>query len=493
MATHEPHQLNVFNDVRVPGTPTLQPQNALDWAKGRIVLQGQWQRSLDGAVTSLLVNAIETGASIPETMRALQIIFPTFSKARLENIARTESVSAYNQGRLASFRANPFVKAVQFSAVLDARTTDICRDRDGLILAIADPRLLGNIPPLHFQCRSTLVPITRYQWDALHAGDERAEKQFFGWVKGNNAPRTLKEALEAWDTAAAPLPGFGHPSSVTAPRPSKKAPAPKTPAPTAPVPAVAPLKQRVEDAITKNGTISPDKVKHEDLARGGKIVADEILAKGSPSKAVNNAQWIKNVLDTLGEVSPTGAQPPITYAPGSQKQAKAAIGDVFRMLPSDWAQALADNSKTVPMDAKIVKTRSYFGPSSKVRKLRVEDSASTILHEIGHWIEDLGYQAKAPAQGLETVFGHAMDFLKYRTAGDKLEFLRNLVPGGGYEKNEKTRKDKFASPYIGKDYGGLATEITSMGLQGVLWRRHSMWDTDPEMIYFILGMLSWIR
>lgn len=208
VATHDIHRLHTFDD-NPPGTPKLKPAKAIEWADARLVLQGQWQRSLDGAVTSVLVNALQTGASIQDTIRALGRVFPTFSKARLENIARTESVAAYNQGRLASFRDNPFVFAVQFSAVLDNRTTDICRDRDGLILGLTDPRLEANIPPLHFQCRSTLVPITRYQWMALQQGDEATEKQFFGWIKGDDAPRNLREALSAWHDATPPLPGFG--------------------------------------------------------------------------------------------------------------------------------------------------------------------------------------------------------------------------------------------------------------------------------------------
>jgi len=70
-----------------------------------------------------------------------------------------------NQGRLEGFKApelKGFIKAVEFSAILDSRTTDICEARDGLILAIDDPRLSANTPPLHYQCRSILVPVDKY-------------------------------------------------------------------------------------------------------------------------------------------------------------------------------------------------------------------------------------------------------------------------------------------------------------------------------------------
>lgn len=142
-----------------------------------------------------------------ETMKSLAAIFPEFGKARLENISRTETMAAYNQGRVAMFRDGG-VAAVQFAAILDDRTTAICRSRDGLVMELEDPRLAGNTPPLHFMCRSVLVPITRSAWKGLQRGDARLVQRHFGWL-GPERPRNLEEALSRWDDAPDPLPGFG--------------------------------------------------------------------------------------------------------------------------------------------------------------------------------------------------------------------------------------------------------------------------------------------
>jgi SPP1 gp7 family putative phage head morphogenesis protein len=77
---------------------------------------------------------------------------------RAELIVTTETTYAYNRGRLSSFHQND-VDYVRFSAVMDARTSPQCRSRHGLIMAMDDPRLPSNTPPLHGRCRSILTPI----------------------------------------------------------------------------------------------------------------------------------------------------------------------------------------------------------------------------------------------------------------------------------------------------------------------------------------------
>lgn len=184
------------------------PQHALAFLGARQAMQGKWSRDLDAEVTKVLVHSMQTGADVRTTMQALQRVFPEFGKARLENIARTEATTAYNAGRLAAFQEDTdFVTGVQFHAILDSRTTTICQARNGLILRLDDQRLPANTPPLHYQCRSVLVPVDRIAWRKLEAGDKKAEAAFFGYLEGG--PVHLDAALAGWDNTPAPLPGFG--------------------------------------------------------------------------------------------------------------------------------------------------------------------------------------------------------------------------------------------------------------------------------------------
>lgn len=48
------------------------------------------------------------------------------------------------------------IKKVQFKALIDDRTTDICREMNGKVIDINDLVLGENMPPLHYNCRSIL-------------------------------------------------------------------------------------------------------------------------------------------------------------------------------------------------------------------------------------------------------------------------------------------------------------------------------------------------
>jgi len=97
----------------------------------------------------------ELQESVPESAKA-------FTEKRLELIARTEGTRIANKARLEMFRQSKIVKYVQFLAVRDDRTTQICMSRHGTVLRLDDPRLPSFTPPLHFHCRSILSPITKY-------------------------------------------------------------------------------------------------------------------------------------------------------------------------------------------------------------------------------------------------------------------------------------------------------------------------------------------
>lgn len=91
---------------------------------------------------------------------------------RVETIIRTNTTDAYNQGRLVQFKepvTNEMMQAVQFSAVLDDRTTDVCRHLNGRLFHKDDPQLYQFSPPLHFNCRSILIP--RFIDETLNADD----------------------------------------------------------------------------------------------------------------------------------------------------------------------------------------------------------------------------------------------------------------------------------------------------------------------------------
>lgn len=91
---------------------------------------------------------------------ALDIVNPS---ARLETVVRTNMFEAINEARFGYFtdpELKGFVTALEYSAILDGRTTDICEHLDGRVYRASDDVWDRFRPPNHFNCRSILIPIT---------------------------------------------------------------------------------------------------------------------------------------------------------------------------------------------------------------------------------------------------------------------------------------------------------------------------------------------
>jgi SPP1 gp7 family putative phage head morphogenesis protein len=81
------------------------------------------------------------------------------AEVSLERYARTKHTEVLNKGRLEFFESSGVVAGYQYSAILDDVTSEICRGLDGKYFdAGSQP-----IPPMHFNCRSLLIPITKYE------------------------------------------------------------------------------------------------------------------------------------------------------------------------------------------------------------------------------------------------------------------------------------------------------------------------------------------
>jgi SPP1 gp7 family putative phage head morphogenesis protein len=127
-------------------------------------------------IQALLFNMLDTGETPGETLMKIRQVYDPYvgdvqkvidqrqiEPYRIETLIRNNSTKAYNRAKVVEFvdpELEGFVRAAQVSAVLDTRTTDICRSVDGKIILVDDPLLKRFIPGLHHQCRTILVPVT---------------------------------------------------------------------------------------------------------------------------------------------------------------------------------------------------------------------------------------------------------------------------------------------------------------------------------------------
>lgn len=122
-----------------------------------LILAGDIEADILSDVKSILLNHMNQGLTTAATNAMIaEALNATYKRGQL--ICTTETTYAYNRGRLASYAAND-VDYVQFSAVMDMRTSTQCKSRHGLVMRMDSPQLASNTPPLHGRCRSVLSPM----------------------------------------------------------------------------------------------------------------------------------------------------------------------------------------------------------------------------------------------------------------------------------------------------------------------------------------------
>jgi len=130
----------------------------------------------------ILLQGYDEGLTPKEIMSDIEEVFSPYIEGnilpdqaiapyRLENIVRTNANNLYNLGRLASYEASArrgLLTHYQYSATLDNRTSTICMELHGTVIPANDGAMLNAIKPSrHFNCRSILIPITKYEQEEL--------------------------------------------------------------------------------------------------------------------------------------------------------------------------------------------------------------------------------------------------------------------------------------------------------------------------------------
>jgi SPP1 gp7 family putative phage head morphogenesis protein len=189
---------------RVPG----QYSEAVEWFRQRVpMLEGEFA-SLDAAakrkaftvagvaqldmvhqVWQALDKALADGTTFEEFKatvgQRLAVAWGKPNPARLETIFRTNMQLAYGAGRYRQL-TDPDVLETRpywmYDAVLDSRTSSLCKRLDKTVLRHDDPFWKSHIPPLHHRCRSGLRSLTAEQAQArgvtISPPDEQASEGF---------------------------------------------------------------------------------------------------------------------------------------------------------------------------------------------------------------------------------------------------------------------------------------------------------------------------
>lgn len=124
------------------------------------------------------------------------------SRAQSKALVTTAITSVHAQVDQKVYEANSkLLQGWQYVAVLDSRTTEVCAYRDGKIYDIGD---YSSLPPAHYNCRSTTVPVVKSYDDLLKTEgvnqirkrnlSELTEKQ----IQFYDGLTPLKESYNQW-------------------------------------------------------------------------------------------------------------------------------------------------------------------------------------------------------------------------------------------------------------------------------------------------------
>lgn len=120
---------------------------------------GDWEFNVKKKVRLALIDAIKDGKPISDVIGVLDEDGVALATTSLERFARTKLTEVMNRARKEAFEDTGVVAAYQFSAIMDDRVSEICGGLHGSIFEKDD----APTPPLHFNCRSVLIPITKYE------------------------------------------------------------------------------------------------------------------------------------------------------------------------------------------------------------------------------------------------------------------------------------------------------------------------------------------
>ena len=211
-----------------------------------------------------------------------------------------------------------------------------------------------------------------------------------------------------------------------------------------------------------------------------------------------SADDLKKVLSEFRSMGHVGVNNAVKKSSSAMRKTLVEAMDYY---PTSWIEAVLPE----PLAVKKV-NRGYFSKWDNLIALSAHNDKqafSTAIHELGHCFEHkisisdtytsyqkwgAGYWKKYYSQqypeGQTFILDAEREFYKRRTDGESLQWL-----GTGYRSDEKTRKDNFIHPYMGKDYGGNDFELVSMGFQYAYTDPDTL-AKDPDMESWIYGILA---
>lgn len=174
------------------------PEGAQEWIRNYAYSIGViTEETVIESIREALQKGLEQGLGADQLKKLIQDKAGIYlSDRHAETIARVETAKMYNTGRLARYTHpdnDGFIVALQYDAIVDTRTTELCKHLDGRYVHIDDQDTINKYsPPNHFNCRATWLPVSKYEDFTIDFDPNEEPQKGFG---GTATKQTLTNKL----------------------------------------------------------------------------------------------------------------------------------------------------------------------------------------------------------------------------------------------------------------------------------------------------------
>jgi SPP1 gp7 family putative phage head morphogenesis protein len=383
---------------------------------------------------------------------------------------------------------------LRYSAVIDSKTSEICRPLDGVTLPVDDPFWNNYAPLNHFNCRCTFEKLDKYEDATITRKGKIDElnKELGETVKPEFRMNSGKDGY-IFDPKS-------HPYFKVAP---KDKPLAKEnfnlPIPPPIEPKVAPIKtdddieariKKVKEASKELHETGIGKT-YKEAKKAVKDADAEVSAFYKEGMALSNTKGFydpetvearKKVQDSIDkrallikerdalrfpyedkvtEILKSRNAPSkfklIATPAQLSKKGIERLKDGSEAFKSIIGDKLLGENTSIGVNTLRKGGRAFFTGSDNAISITKAEDIGTITHELGHGLE---YHNKS-------YFDKVKNYYEKRTKGEPLQMLSKVTGNRNYGAREITKEDKFREPYVGKWYANAsgqqrATELTSM-------------------------------
>lgn len=390
----------------------------------------QYQTQLRNDVETLLTKFITTGVN-PRVLAAdLKKAFDV-TKYQAERLMRTETAKIQGDMQIKMYQE---FDITEYGIIAEPTACHKCTSLTDKTFKVGEELAGDNMVPLHPNCRCTSYPVTEANKNTPKAIAESIMND--SWFKEQES--TLADLSNEISTTS---------NNLRAMRlKNQENPSPEN-------------EKMLADALVKyRNAVSKDFAFKNTYVKNN---ADRVIAELKKHRDFGIGE-----LDIKNHIT------------NGRAQMSKVLKEAYEQYPTDWIKRSADYGTITTKNVK----RGYYMHSSDAELaispgIGLRNPFRTAVHELSHRQEYVN----------PDILKAEKEFYEYRTKNEKLARLRD-VTGIKYRKEEVTRVDNFIDPYMGKDYGGRAYELLSMGVE-TLYAEPLKLAKDPEMFEWIIKML----